>query len=320
MAGDKPPKAGKKSLTHSTLVGFFWSFASTGIQAVLQFLVLAVLSRLLPPAAFGIVSVANIIVVFAGFFYQFGIAPSLIQRQTVNDDHIRSGFTFTMLLSVVLTVVIWLTAPFFASFYPKIPGLTEVVRGMSFLFVINGVGAVARALNHRNLNFRIKARFNVTAYVVGYGIVGVGLAFLGFGAWALVWASLSQSLIYSVLFLGASPHPKGFQLNKKALAELLSLGSGFTLGQIFNRIAGSSDNLIVGATLGSQAVGLYGRAYQLMVLPSQYFGQVLDTVLFTAMSKKQDQPKVLGAVYRRGVVAIALVVTPLSAMLFSFGP
>ena len=320
MAEDKPRKTGKKGLTHSTLVGFFWSFASTGIQAVLQFLVLAVLSRLLVPAEFGIVSIANIIVVFAAFFYQLGIAPSLIQRQTINDDHIRSGFTFTMIFSVVLTVVVWLTAPFFASFYPKIPGLTEVVRGMSFLFVINGAGAVARALNHRNLNFRIKARFNATAYIVGYGIVGVALAFLGFGAWALVWASLSQSLVYSALFLGASPHPKGFQLNKRALAELLSLGSGFTLGQIFNRIAGTSDNLIVGATLGDRAVGLYGRAYQLMVLPSQYFGQVLDTVLFTAMSKKQDQPKVLGAVYRRGVVAIALVVTPLSALLFFLAP
>ena len=179
---------------------------------------------------------------------------------------------------------------------------------------------MARALNHRNLNFRIKARFNVVAYVVGYGVVGIGLAFLGLGAWALVWASLSQSVVYSALFLGASPHPKGFQLNRKALGELLSFGSGLTLGEIFNRVGNTSDNLIVGATLGARAVGLYGRAYQLMVLPSQYFGQVLDQVLFTAMSKKQDEPKTLGAVYRRGVVAIALVVMPLSAFLFFLAP
>jgi len=320
VAEDKPRKAGKKGLTHLTLVGFFWSFASTGVNAVLQFLVLGILSRLLAPADFGVVNIANIIVIFAGFFYQFGIAPSLIQRKVIDDNHIRSGFTFTMILSILLTVVIWLIAPFFSSFYPDIPGLLEIVRGMSFLFLVNGVGAVARALNYRNLNFRIKARFGVTAYFVGYGVIGVASALLGFGAWALVWASISQSIVYSALFLRASPHPKGFQLNRKALGELLSFGSGFTLGQIFNRIANASDNLIVGATLGGRAVGLYGRAYQLMVLPSQYFGQVLDNVLFTAMSKKQDEPETLGAVYRCGVVAIALVVMPLSAFLFFLAP
>ena len=319
MQEDKPRQA-KRGLTHSTLVGFFWSFASTGAQAVLTFLVLGVLSRLLTPAETGLVSVANIFVIFAGLFYQIGIGPALIQRQEINDNHVRSGFTFMMILSVLLTGIVWVIAPFLASFYPKVPGLLEVIRGLSFLFTINGVGTVARSLNHRNLNFRIKARFNVLAYVVGYGVVGIGLAFLGLGAWALVWASLSQSVVYSALFLGASPHPKGFQLNRKALGELLSFGSGLTLGEIFNRVGNTSDNLIVAATLGDRAVGLYGRAYQLMVLPSQYFGQVLDQVLFTAMSKKQDQPKTLGAVYRRGVVAIALVVMPLSAFLFFLAP
>ena len=320
MADDKPGKVAKKGLTHNTLVGFFWSFSGTGAQAVLQFLVLAVLSRLLTPAETGLVNIANIFTIFAGLFYQLGIGPSLVQRQKLNENHIRSGFTFTIISSVALTGFTWLIAPFFASFYPKILGLLEVVRGMSFLFIINGVGLVARSLNYRDLNFRIKARFNIVSYVIGYGVIGIVLAFLDFGAWALVWASLSQSVVYSALFLGASPHPKGFQLDRTALKELLSFGSGYTLGQIFNRIANASDNLIVGATLGDRAVGLYGRAYQLMILPSQYFGQVLDNVLFTAMSKKQDQPKVLGAVYRRGVVAIALVVMPLSALLFVLAP
>ena len=319
MAEDKSRKVAKAGLTHSTLVGFFWSFSGTGVQAVLNFLVLAVLSRLLTPAQTGLVSIANIFTVFAGLFYQLGIGPSLIQRQQISNDHIRSGFTLTLLMSVALTVFTWLFAPVFASFFP-IQGLTEVTRGLSFLFVINGVGTVARSLNHRNLNFRIKARFDVIANIIGYGIVGVGLAFLGFGAWALVWASLSQSVVYSALFLAASPHPKRFQLDKTALKELLSFGSGFTLGQIFNRIANTSDNLIVGATLGDRAVGLYGRAYALLVLPSQYFGQILDKVLFTAMSKVQDQPKTLKKVYRRGVVAIALVVMPLSAFLFVLAP
>lgn len=309
----------KKGLTHSTLVGFFWSFAGTGGQALLQFLVLAALSRLLTPAENGLVNVANTFVAFSGLFYQAGIGPALIQRQTLTEAHIRSGFTFTLLSSLTLTVLLWFLAPVFAGFFP-FSGLTEIIRGLSFVFVINGVGLVARSLNYRDLNFRIKARFNIVSYAFGYGLVGITLAFLGFGAWALVWAALAQATAYTTLFLVASPHDKRPQLDRRALADLLTIGTGFTLGQVFNRIANNSDNLIVAATLGDRAVGLYGRAYTLFTLPSQYFGQVLDTVLFTSMSKVQDQTDTLARVYLRGTVAIALVVMPLSAFLGFLAP
>jgi len=309
----------KKGLTHSTIVGFFWSFSSTGIQAVLHFLVFAILSRLVTPAEFGLVNIANILTVYAGLFYQLGIGPSIVQRRDLRNEHIQSGFTLTLILGVTLTGLAWIFAPVFASFF-DVEGLVRVMRGFSFLFILNSFGLVARALNYRSLNFKIKAKINAATYIIGYGFIGVGLATLGFGVWALVWASLSQSLVTSILYLWASPHSFAFQLDRRALSELLSFGTGVTLGQLFNRTASNSDNLIVGATLGVRAVGLYGRAYQLMVLPSQYFGQVLDSVLYTAMAKVQDQPKTLGAVYRRGVVAIALVVMPLSAFLFVLAP
>lgn len=318
----KADRTNKEGLTHRTLVGFFWSFSGTGAQAVLQFLVLGILSRLITPAEFGLLNIANIITIFAGLFSQIGIGPALIQRSTLTDDHIRSGHTLSLLLSALLTGVAWSLAPVFASAFREIDQqmLTNVTRGLSFLFLLNGVGLVARSLNHRNLNFRIKARFQVTSYIIGFGAVGVALAFLGFGTWALVWASLTQSAVASLLYLRATPHTKRPQLNWPALSGLLRFGGGFTLGQIFNRVANSSDNLIVGATMGATAVGLYGRAFQLMILPSTYFGQVLDTVLFTSMSKVQDKPQTLGAVYRRGVVAIALVVLPLSAFMFVLAP
>ena len=314
-----PPRAKKKGLTHSTLMGFFWTFSGTGANAVLSFLVLGILSRLLTPAETGLVGIANIFTMFASIFYQAGIGPSIIQRQNLTENHIRSGFTFTLLLSVVLTGLTWFIAPYFAGVM-KIDGLTPIVRAMSFLFLINGVGLVARSLNHRNLNFKIKARFGIISYLLGYALVGVTLALLGFGAWALVWASLAQAGVYGGLFLVASPHDKRPQLDRTALAELLSVGTGFTLGQIFNKIANTSDNLIVGATLGERAVGLYSRVYTLMTLPSHYFGQVLDTVLFTALSKVQDQTETLARAYLRGTAAVALVVLPLSAFLGFVAP
>jgi O-antigen/teichoic acid export membrane protein len=318
----RPERGKRKGLTHRTLVGFFWSFSGTGVQAALRFLVLGILSRLITPAEFGLLNIAHIVVVFSGLFSQIGIGPALIQRSTLTNNHIRSGYTLSLLLSAFLTALTWLLAPVFASAFRAVDQqmLTAVMRGLSFLFLLNGIGNVARALNYRNLNFRIKARFEVTSYLVGYGIVGVGLALWGLGTWALVWASLSQSTTASLLYLRASPHDKRPQLNWSALSELLRFGSGFTLGEIFNRVAETADNLIVGATMGATAVGLYGRAFQLMRLPAAYFAQVLDTVLFVSMSKVQHKPQTLSAVYRRGVTTIALVTLPLSAFMYVFAP
>lgn len=309
-----------KGLTHNTLVGFFWSFSGTGGQAVLQFAVLAVLSRLLTPEDYGLANLANIIAVMAATFFRLGVGPSIIQRAKLTDDHLRSAFTLSVLVGGSLTLLIYLLAPFFARLMGDIPGLTATIRGLSFLFILSGFSTVATALNHRNLNFKLKARFQLTSYFLGSGVVGVTLALLGFGVWALVWSSLVQTALSGILYLRASPHPKRPQLSGPALKDLLSYGAGLSLGQIFNRFANTGDNLIVGATMGARAVGVYGQAYRLMVLPSTYFGQVLDSVLFTAMAKVQEQTSVLRSVYRRGVVTIALVVLPLSMFLLVLAP
>ncbi len=97
----------EKGLTHSTIVGFFWSFSSTGIQAVLHFSVFAILSRLVTPAEFGLINIANILTVYAGLFYQLGIGPSIVQRRDLRNEHIQSGFTLTIILGVTLTGLAW---------------------------------------------------------------------------------------------------------------------------------------------------------------------------------------------------------------------
>lgn len=310
----------RKGLTHQTLVGFFWSISGTGASAVLQFLILAILSRTLLPADFGLFMLANVVISFAELFYQFGLGPSLIQRKTLTQAHIRSAFTLTILLGALLSIVIWLSAPYFSTFFDDAEGLVGVMRGLSLLFVINATGLVARSLNHRNLNFRIKSIFNISSYLVSYGIIGVTLALTGFGTWALVWASLSQAIVINLLYLRASPHDMRPQLDRTALSDLLNFGSGLTLGQVFNRVAETGDNIVVGRTLGTAALGIYGKAFQLLQLPSKYLGNILDSVLFTAMSKVQDEPATLRAIYRRGTTTIALLVTPLSAFLFVFAP
>ena len=145
----------------------------------------------------------------------------------------------------------------------------------------------------------------VFSFAIGYGAVGVVLAYLGFGVYALVIAQLAQTALKTLLLVAAQSHPKRPQLERRALADLLYFGGGFTAARIGNYIAGQVDNLIVGRWLGAEALGIYNRAYQLMTAPANFFGQVLDRVLFPAMVKIQDRSERLGMAYRRGVALIA---------------
>lgn len=320
MARKAQPDASRKDLTKKTMVGFFWQTSATGVSTLLQFIVLIVLSRLLLPSQVGLINIAYIVISFAELFYQFGIGPSIIQRKDLNNNHIRSAFTLTIILGTLLSAVVWLLAPFFATFFKDATGLTDILRGLAFLFAINSTGLVARSLNYRNLNYRIKTIFQVSSYTVGYGVVGIGLAALGFGSWSLVWAALVQAVLINVLFISASRHDMRPMLDIPALSELLNFGAGITLGSVLNRVAANVDNIIVGNRMGATNVGIYGRAFQLVTLPNMIFGNILDAVLFTAMSKVQDEPKTLRAIYRRGASLMALLVMPLSAAFFIFAP
>lgn len=310
----------RKSLTKQTMAGFFWQTSGTIVAASSQVLVMIVLTRLLDPSEFGLINLAYTVTVFTDIMNQAGLGMALIQRKTLTEKHIRTAFTFTNLTGIAITALLWFTAPFVAGFFNDADGLTGILRGLSFIYIMSSLGQVARSLNFRNLNYRIKSMFNITSYLIGYGCIGIGMAFLGFGAWSLVGAALSQSILLNALFLYASPHSFKPMLDRTALSELLGFGAGFTIGEVFVRIAGNIDNVIVGKTMGLAQVGIYGRAFQLMSLPNKYFGSILQSVLFTAMARVQDEPKTLRAIYRRGISLIALLTLPLSSLLFVFAP
>ena len=306
-------------LTRTTLSGLFWMFMGTGAQALLQIVVVAVLARLLNPEDFGVVSAALIIVGFSSIFSQLGVGPAVVQRPQLEDRHVKTGFTLSLIFGLLMTGAVWLFAPTAARFF-HIEELPHVIRVLSFVFTLQGVSMIAEALVQRELRFRWLAVIEVTAFVAGYGAFGVTLAYLGFGVWALVGAQLAQAALKTVILLIVQPHPKGLMLERRALTDLMYFGGGFTAARIGNYIAGQVDNLVVGRWLGPEALGIYGRAHQLMTAPANFFGQVLDRVLFPAMVKIQDHSQRLTVAYRRGVALIALVMLPASAVLFVLAP
>ena len=309
----------KRSLTHRTVAGMLWMVYGKVAFAILQLVILGVLARLLSPADFGVVSAAAVVIGFSAIVSQLGLGPALVQRSELETRHIETAFTASVVLSLFLGALIYFGASVAAEFL-RMPKVTPVLHVLAWIFPLQGLQTVASSLMSRELRFRWLANLDVITYAIGYGVVGIAGALLGWGVWALVAAQMSQSLLKTAVLL--TQHPPQFQqsTDPKAFRELMYFGGGFTAARVANYIALNGDNMTVGRFLGPAALGYYGRAYSLMSAPAYGFGTVLDAVLFPAMAKVQDDPVRLSAAYRRGVALIALLVLMPSLVIILLAP
>ncbi|HEY7544319.1 MAG TPA: oligosaccharide flippase family protein, partial [Blastocatellia bacterium] len=177
-----------------TVGAFTWRFLSESSTFALRLLVTVVLARLLPVDAFGLVTLAMIVVNFAFRVSQIGMGPALIQRKDLTETHIRVAFTVSILSGILLTTVIWAAAPFAAAAFRN-PSVTPVLRLISISFLFSSLGTTAESLIERKLDYRKLFKLEMTSYSIGYALTGVALALLGFGVWALAWATVIESIL-----------------------------------------------------------------------------------------------------------------------------
>jgi PST family polysaccharide transporter len=297
----------------------FWVAWGSGAVAVLKVVVLVALTRLLSPADFGVVSAALIVIGFSLTFSQLGVGPALVQRPQLEPRHVSTAFFASVGFGVLVAGLVWLVAPGIAAFF-RMDQLTPVVRALALLFPVAGMSTVAENLLQRELRFRLLANAEVFTYGVGYGLVGVGLAFFGWGVWSLVGAHLTQAVLRLAIMLGGAPPRLQPWPTRAAFRELMDFGAGLSAGHIGVFLANQADNLVVGRWLGAVALGLYSRAYQLMAVPTALLGDVLDRVLFPTMARVQDDPRRLASAYLQGTAFVALVTLPAGVVLALLAP
>lgn len=280
---------------------------------------IAVLARLLTPADFGVIGAALIVVGFADIFSQLGVGPSLVQVPTLTNDHVRSGFTFSVLLGCAVGGLTWLAAPLAASFL-NIPDLVPVLHVLAAIFPIKAVSTVSESLIQRDLNFKSLAGVDVVTYAIGYGGVGIGAAAFGFGVWALVAGLLAQAVMQAVIMFRIQAHSIRPRLAVQPLRELLSLGGGFTASTIFNYVATRGDNIVVGRWLGAGPLGVYDRAYGLMNASNGLLGTVFNRVFFPVFARLQNDPEQLGRAYLRCSALVATLAIPFTLFSVALAP
>ncbi len=289
-----------------------WRAGSSVIVAVLTFAIGVWLARLLPPSDFGLVAMAYMFTGLARILSDLGIPSAIVQRPDLTEGHVRTAFTVSTLLGLLLTGVLVLCAPLAMLVFPE-PRVPEILTALAPMFLFTGMGNTAGALLRRALDFRGIFWVSVLSHALGFGLVSVGLASLGFGYWSLVMGMLLSPIVETALLLLRVRHPIRPRLVWSEIRDLTGIGAGFSLAELLGYGARNGDNLVIGRYLGEASLGLYTKAYALMRLPAHYLGEVFTAVMFPAFSELQDDHRRLTAAYLRSTELALLAAGPVLA-------
>lgn len=288
--------------------GFFWTLSDQVITQFIFVLFGIFLARTLSPSVFGVVGMVTIFTNFAALFIDMGFGIALVQKKDADEEHFSSVFWFNLVLGLLLYLLFFITAPLFSAFF-KQPQITILIRIICLSFIINSLSSVQSNLLVRELKFKQKVIFNWIAIIIGYSLAFY-LAFNGYGVWSIVWMTIVTAFVNAILYWFSSNWIPKFIFNLKKIKELSRFGLNVLGDTSVNYWSRNFDNFIIARVLGSTELGLYTRAYSLMLLPLRNVSSVITKVMFPAFSKKQDDIPTIKKYYLQIIKYISVLTFP----------
>ena len=286
-----------------------WRFLERfGAQGV-TFVVSIILARLLDPEVYGIVAIVTVFTAILNVFIDSGLGNALIQKKDADDLDFSSVFFFNMFMCVMLYLLIFLAAPLIAKFY-KMPELTAVIRVMSLIVIISGVKNVQQAYVSRHLLFK-RFFFATLGGTIGAAVLGVWMAYKGYGVWALVAQGLFNAAVDTlILWLTVKWRPK-LLFSFERFKGLFSFGWKLLVSQLIDTVYNNLRQLIIGKLYNADNLAFYNRGYMFPNVFVLNVNSAIDSVLFPVMSSAQDDVESVRAMTRRSIQVSSYLMWPI---------
>lgn len=299
-----------RDLKAKTIRGGLARLCSQGASFLLRVGSLMVLARLLSPKDFGLVGMVTAFTGVLTLLRDFGLSSAAIQRATITEEQISTLFWINILVGALLGLVAAAMAPAIAAFYrqPQLFGVTMVLAA-GFLF--NAAGVQHSALLQRQMRFTALAMISVLSLILGSAIA-IGGAAAGYGYWALVAMSVASPLIATVGFWLTTGWIPGMPHKGVGIRSMIHFGGTLTLNGLVAYVAYNAEKVMIGRFWGADAIGIYGRAYQLVNIPTDSLNSAIGEVAFSALSRLQDDPIRLRSYFLKGfsfVLGLTLPIT-----------
>ena len=299
-----------EDLKHKTIRGGLARLCSQAASFVLRIGSLMILARLLGPKDFGLMGMVTAFTELLTWFRDFGLSSATIQRPHITEEQISTLFWINIGFGALLALIVLAMAPAIAAFYhqPELFGITGVLAA-GFLF--NAAGVQHSALLQRQMRFTILAIISAVSFVIGAAI-GIAGAKAGCGYWALVAMSVTSPLAATIGFWLATRWVPKMPQRRAGIGSMIHFGVTLTLNGLVAYIAYNADKVLIGRFWGVNAIGIYGRAYQLINIPTATLNSAIGEVAFSALSRLQDDPVRLRSYFLKGFSLVLGLTLPIS--------
>jgi O-antigen/teichoic acid export membrane protein len=301
-----------KDLKQKTLRGGLARLCAQGANFSLRLGSLMVLARLLGPKDFGLVGMVTAFTGVLNLFRDFGLSSAAVQRTTVTDEQISTLFWVNILVGVLLGLVAVALAPAIAAFYHE-PRLLAVTAVLAAAFLFNAAGVQHSVLLQRQMRFTTLAVIGVASLIVGSAIA-IGGAKAGYGYWALVAMTVTQPLIATIGFWLATAWVPGMPRRRTGIRSMMRFGGTLTLNGLVAYVAYNFEKVLLGRFWGADAIGIYGRAYQLSSIPTDNLNSAVGEVAFSALSRVQDDAKRFRNYFIKGYSLVLTLTIPVTVV------
>jgi PST family polysaccharide transporter len=300
-----PPEG---SLRRSVGRGAVITALAQSVRVATQIVSVIVLSRLLSPQDFGVVAMCAPVLAFIALFQDFGLTQATIQKTGIRHEEVNYLFWVNVAVSALLACVLAGAAPLVAAFYgePRVAGL---VAALGLQIMAYGLGAQHLALLTRRMQFARLAIIDVASAVAGL-VVSIAWTFIDRSYWALFAGTLTAAVLPTLCFWANSRWRPSLPRKVDGIGDLINFGAGITGFNFTNFFARNLDNVLIGKYWGEAQLGLYDRAYKLLLFPLSQITNPLSKVMVPALSRLKDEPDRYRSAYLRVMPLILLVALP----------
>ena len=286
--------------------GVKWNALGNIANIAVSFAIGIVLARLLTPTDYGTIGVYSVFFAIASVIINGGFSMAIVHKQDLTPEDCSTAFWYNMLLSFLFYFLFYITSPLLADFF-NIPVLRSILRVTALGLVIGALTTVQTTLFVKQVNFKTVALINFASNVFS-GIIGVILAYLGYGLWSLVFMGLSNGVFNTIFLWYFSKWRPQFLFSKKSFSSMFSYGNKVLGTRLLTTIRGETSTLIIGKFFSARELGLFTKGVSNSRVLSSNMSNVLCSVTFPVFAKIQDDDMYLLSVYHRMMRLSSMVI------------
>ena len=296
------------SLRKQATSGIAWTFAQQFGNQIIGFIVSLVLARLLLPSEFGLIGMIAVFITIGKSLVDGGLTQSIIRSDSLDQIDFSTVFYFNLVTSIFIYFLVYICAPIIANFYDK-SILIDLIRLYGISFIISALTAVQRARLTKNMEFKTLMLISLPSTLLG-GVVGLVMAYFGYGVWSLVWSALANSAGTSIQLWYYSKWSPSLVFSKSKFKQHFSFGYKLTISDLLNAVFQNAYVIVIGKFFSASQVGFYTRAETLKQLPVTNISKALNKVTYPLFSSIKNDDERLKRVYKQLMQTVVFVIAP----------